>query len=159
MNFLNFISNFSALKQVALVFASIICVNMTLGAATWHEDFEKVVSEAKEEDKYMFLYFTGSDWCPPCKVLKDEVFSQPAFKAYAEEDLVLMEMDFDAYGRPRSEDFGRQHYELKQSLGIAGYPMIVLLTSEGDYIETTGFMRGGAEKFVEHIKEIVASVE
>lgn len=124
-------------------------------AVEWHEDFKKVVDSAKETDKPMLLYFTGSDWCPPCKVLDQEVLSQDVFKEFADDQLVLMKLDFDRFVRPKSEAFGAQHTSLKRALQIRGFPMIVLLAPDGEYLETTGFRREGAEDYVKHLKKLL----
>ena len=63
-------------------------------AAGWDDDYEKAVAQAKAEKKMVLLDFTGSDWCGWCIKLDKEVFSQPEFKDYAKENLVLVEVDF-----------------------------------------------------------------
>jgi len=36
----------------------------------------------------------GSDWCPPCMALHDNVLTQPEFLDYADKNLELVEIDF-----------------------------------------------------------------
>jgi thioredoxin-related protein len=140
---------------------SLLCVAF-LGLAVsasagdgWMTDFEAAKAKAKAENKSLLLDFTGSDWCGPCIVLKQEVFSQPAFKEYAAAELVLVELDFPR-GKEQSAELQAQNEKLSTLYGVVGFPTLLVLSSEGELIGRTGFGLGGAEAYVEHIKEIVA---
>ena len=121
----------------------------------WELNFEQAQARAKAENKPMLLDFTGSDWCGWCIRLDKEVFSQPEFKAYAAESLVLVELDFPR-GKEQSAEIKAQNKALAKKYSIRGYPTIVLLTAEGELIERTGYQRGGAANYIAHIKEILA---
>ncbi len=137
-------------------FYSLACAKVSQGEAVWHEDFDQVRATAKEENKFILMDFTGSDWCPYCIALEKEVFTQEAFLKFAEEKLVLMKLDFDPYGNSRSKEYGQQHSMLRQSLGVHAYPTIVLLAPDGDYIDTTSYRPGGAEKYVAHLRKFLS---
>jgi len=36
----------------------------------WLTDLEEAKKESATSNKPILIYFTGSDWCPPCKMLK-----------------------------------------------------------------------------------------
>lgn len=133
-------------------------LSLFAGDDIWMTDFEAAKSKAASEQKPMLLDFTGSDWCGWCVKLDKEVFSQDAFKSYAEESLVLVELDFPR-GKEQSEALKKQNRALKEKYKIRGYPTIVILTPEGDLIEKTGYQRGGPEAYVQHIQEILSSAE
>ena len=59
----------------------------------WITDYEDAFILAKRENKHVLINFTGSDWCGWCKRLDREVFSQPVFKEYAKENLVLLKLE------------------------------------------------------------------
>ena len=118
-------------------------------------DFEAAQSKAKAENKPMLLDFTGSDWCGWCIKLDEEVFDQAAFSQYAAAELVLVEIDFPR-GKEQSDKLKAQNEALAQQYGVRGFPTILVLSSEGELIEKTGYRRGGAEAYVQHIKEILA---
>ena len=63
-------------------------------AAEWLTDLPKALDKAKAENKMVLMDFTGSDWCPPCKALHKTVLTSPEFEAYAQTNLVLVEVDF-----------------------------------------------------------------
>jgi thioredoxin-related protein len=140
---------------------SLLCVTC-LGLASglfagegWMTDFEAAQAKAKAENKPMLLDFTGSDWCGWCIKLDEEVFSQAAFSEYAAAELVLVEIDFPRRTE-QSDKLKAQNEALSQQYGVRGFPTILVLSSEGELIEKTGYRRGGAEAYVQHIKEILA---
>jgi thioredoxin-related protein len=146
-------------KLLSITLLSLLGLGATLGAAEgWLNDFEAAKEQAAVEGKPMLVDFTGSDWCIWCIKLNDEVFSQAAFKDFAEEKLVLVELDF-----PRSKaqpaELRAQNEALAGQYGIRGFPTVLVLSPEGELIERTGYRRGGAEDYVAHIEEILASVE
>ncbi len=64
----------------------------------WQTDYQKVLKIAKKEKKNVLVFFTGSDWCPPCKMLKKDLFETEEFKTLSEE-YVLLYIDI-----PRNKD-------------------------------------------------------
>jgi thioredoxin-related protein len=61
---------------------------------SWESNLETALQKAKTENKAVLVNFTGSDWCQWCIKLSNEVFSQPDFEKYAEENLILVKLDF-----------------------------------------------------------------
>ena len=122
-------------------------------------DFKAAKAKAVAENKPMLLDFTGSDWCPACMMMDKEIFSQEAFMDYAEDRLVLVKLDFPRQ-KEQSSELRRQNQTLAQAYRIEGFPTIMVLSPEGELLErTTGYRRGGAEKYVDYIEQILASVE
>ena len=68
--------------------------NYKAHADGWMVDMEKAYKVSKETGKPIMANFTGSDWCGWCKKLKYEVFDKPEFKAWADKNVVLVELDF-----------------------------------------------------------------
>ena len=60
---------------------------------TWLTNLDEAKFQAKKEKKTILMYFTGSDWCSPCKMLKEDFFSTEKFKAQAA-DYVLVMVDY-----------------------------------------------------------------
>lgn len=133
-------------------------LSLSAAGAGWMTDFKAAQSQAAAEQKPMLLDFTGSDWCGWCIKLDEEVFSQNAFKEYAADSLVLVELDFPR-GKEQSDALKAQNKALAEKYGVRGFPTIVLLSSDGDLIEKTGYRPGGAESYVAHIKSILPSSE
>jgi protein disulfide-isomerase len=116
-------------------------------AQQWETNYQAALEQAAKESKMVLLDFTGSDWCGPCIKLKKDTFSKPEFQKFAEEKLVLVELDF-----PRSKAQGaelkKQHQELAEKFGIEGFPTLVLLSSQGTEVaRNVGYLAGGPEGF------------
>lgn len=120
----------------------------------WTEDYESAKSQAAGEGKDLLLDFTGSDWCGWCIKLVDEVFSKDEFKAYAKENLILVELDFPRDKSKLSEETIAQNNKLKDEFGIRGYPTIYLTDSQGLPYARTGYKRGGPEAYIAHLEEL-----
>ena len=122
---------------------------------TWLTDYTLALHFAKESGKPVLINFTGSDWCPWCFRLRDEVFSQDAFINYAKENLILLMIDFPMYKELPAEQV-KANNALQEKYKIEGYPTVVLINAEGKEIARTGYREGGAENYVTHLKELLA---
>tara|TARA_X000000368_G_scaffold372273_1_gene322519 strand:+ start:294 stop:791 length:498 start_codon:yes stop_codon:yes gene_type:complete len=60
----------------------------------WHTNADKAAEIAHKENKPLYLYFTGSDWCGWCIQLKKHIFNKQEFKSWANENIVLLYLDF-----------------------------------------------------------------
>ena len=118
----------------------------------WHINLEEAVKVAQEENKNILVNFTGSDWCVWCHRLRDEVFIQDEFKKYADDNLILVKLDF-----PRKTKLPEEEQEYNTNLmykyGVRGFPTILLLDSDGNLVRQTGYQQGGAESYIKHIEE------
>ncbi len=129
---------------------------------TWHTDMTKATDISLKENKPLFLFFTGSNWCGWCIRLQKEVFKKPEFISWAKENVVLVELDFP---RPDNQPdaIKMQNAQLQQQLQVRGYPTIwfVSATKTDDAkvnlnaLGTTGYVAGGPEKWLEVAKQYV----
>ncbi|MBR0458515.1 MAG: thioredoxin family protein [Victivallales bacterium] len=120
----------------------------------WLTDFEKAKETAKEKNLPILALFTGSDWCPWCVKLNQEVFVQPEFQKYASKNLVLFIADFPRKNNQTKEQ-KKQYKELGQKYQIEGFPTVLLLDAEENVIGKTGYQQGGAENYVKHLKKML----
>ncbi|RZK86602.1 MAG: thioredoxin family protein, partial [Hymenobacter sp.] len=102
--------------------------------------------------------FSGSDWCKPCMMLKQEVFDQPEFASFAQDKFVLARFDFprnkknrlDATQTKLNEDAAAQ-------LNREGaFPAVVLLSPEGKVLARTGYRPGGATAYDAYLTQLLA---
>jgi thioredoxin-related protein len=126
--------------------------------AAWMTDFEAAKAKASAEKKPLLVDFTGSDWCGWCIKLDNEVFSKKAFKDYAKENLILVEIDFPRK-QAQTAALKAQNEALAKKYGVRGFPTILILDAAGEVIEQTGYRRGGPDKYIAHLQEILAGVE
>jgi len=123
------------------------------GMLEWTADFEAAKKKADAESKDLFLNFTGSDWCPWCERLGNEVFSQKSFKEYAEKNFILVELDFPNDRSKLSAETQRQNEKSRAEYGVQGFPTIVLTDKDGIPYAQTGYMEGGAEEYIQHLNQ------
>ena len=112
-----------------------------LARAEWQTDYAKALVKAKAENKRVLLDFTGSDWCGPCIQLNKTVFSTKEFRAYADKNLVFVEVDYPR-AKKQSAELVKQNEKLATEYKIEekGYPTLVLLDPAGRVIrELNGY--------------------
>jgi len=112
----------------------------------WTDDYAKAVEKAKTEKKNLLLDFTGSDWCGYCIALDKEVFSTPAFKSWAKQNVVLVQVDFP-HTKKLSPKVKTQNDELKSKYPTGGYPTVIITDPDGKLItKKTGYKPGSGPK-------------
>lgn len=116
----------------------------------------KPTKPVKKETKPRLILtdFTGSDWCGWCIKLKNEVFNTAEFKAWAKENVILLEIDFPQ-GKPQSEETKKQNAELQAKYNIEGYPTILFLTVDGEKVAEMGYMKGGPKAWIAEAQKVV----
>ena len=116
----------------------------------WTNNFELALAASKSTGRPMLMVFTGSDWCGFCKKLKAEVFDTPEFQQWAEQNVVLMEVDFPR-GAPQEEAVKQQNAALRAKFpDIAGFPMVKFVSpNEEEMGSLRGYSPGtGPEKWL-----------
>ncbi|MDB6021778.1 MAG: thioredoxin-like fold [Pedosphaera sp.] len=101
-----------------------------VSAAEWLTDLPKALAQAKAEHKQVLMEFTGSDWCPPCKALHKNVMTSPEFEAYAQKNLVLVELDFP-HAKKQTEELKTANKALAEKYKIEGFPTVIVLDGDG----------------------------
>ena len=117
----------------------------------WITDIYKAYKIAKKENKNILVNFTGSDWCIWCEKLRDEVFSKKEFLEYAEDNLILLFIDFPNNIK-LSEDQISHNELISDLLGVKGFPTIWLLDKDLNPLLVTGYLEGGTDFYIDHLK-------
>ena len=148
-----------------LVIAFLTLTSMSMQAQeelTWHTDMSKATDISIKENKPMFLFFTGSDWCGWCIRLQKEVFKTPEFIKWAKESVVLVELDFPRKNN-QTEVVKTQNAQLQQQLQVRGYPTVwfVEATKTADAkvnlnaLGSTGYVAGGPQPWLSGANQII----
>lgn len=127
----------------------------------WRNNLNEALKVAEQTKKPLMLFFTGSDWCGWCKRLQGEVFTKPEFATWANNNVVLVEVDF-----PRrtalAPEIQAQNQELQQFFQVSGYPTVwfVNATKANDKIAfsklgSAGYMAGGPTVWLDEAKKIL----
>tara|TARA_B100000900_G_scaffold387896_1_gene379505 strand:+ start:262 stop:792 length:531 start_codon:yes stop_codon:yes gene_type:complete len=131
-------------------------------ALTWHDDLKKAIPLSINNNKPLLLFFTGSDWCGWCIRLQREVFKFEEFKKWANDNVILVELDYPRR-KQLAPNITKQNREIQQIFGVRGYPTVWLVTPQiiksndpenpADRINflklgTLGYVAGGPEKWI-----------
>ena len=112
---------------------------VTVHTLNWQPDYHKAKEQAQTSDKPILIFFTGSDWCGPCKMLVADLFHSDNFKKNIAPDFVLYEADF-----PRNRDLltkqqVKDNHRLKNRYSVGTYPTVVVVNAKGKKL---GLMKG-----------------
>lgn len=144
------------MKAIVVWCLGLAAVVLTCGnssAATWMTDYDTAVAKARNERKPLLINFTGSDWCGWCMKLKAEVFDKSEFSTFAEDNLVLLELDFpQRKAMPARQRKANQ--ELMKKYGVKGFPTIVIADDTGKTEGELGYRPGGPRPFIDDIKSV-----
>lgn len=152
------------MKKILLI-AFLTLTSMSIQAQdelTWHTDMSKATDVSIKENKPMFLFFTGSDWCGWCIRLQKEVFKTPEFIKWAKENVVLVELDFPRKNE-QTDAVKMQNAQLQQQLQVRGYPTVWFVsatkTAEAkvnlNALGSTGYVAGGPKVWIEGANQII----
>lgn len=119
----------------------------------WTTSLPDAQQKAKAEGKLVMMDFTGSDWCPWCIKLNKEIFSQPEFVAYAQKNIVPVEIDFPNH-KEQSAELKRTNEQLQQKYKIEGYPTVIVLDSTGKKVGELGYQPGGPKPFIAALEKL-----
>lgn len=135
----------------------------------WYTDFTQANELSQKTGKPIFGFFTGSDWCGWCKRLQANVFSKDDFKKWADESVILLELDFPRRTQLPPKTM-QQNRELAQLFKVKGYPTVWIFNSSKDpktnqmsinALGSLGYPRAEAgkeaEKFIADANRILAN--
>lgn len=121
----------------------------------WTQDVEAARELARKSGKYLFMNFTGSDWCGWCKLMDEHVFSQPGWIAFARENLALAFVDTPKDASRVPEEYRERNKALKREYGIKGFPTFLVFGPDGHFAGKTGAINHGNEyNFVTNVTAV-----
>ena len=130
---------------------------------TWFTDINKAIEASKQEQKPLFLFFTGSDWCGWCMRLQSEVFKTPEFTAWAKDHAILVELDFPRR-TPQADEIKAQNNQLQDMFKVQGFPTVWFVKpslKNGkinlEQLGSTGYLAGGPSTWIASANKILAN--
>ncbi|MDC0339282.1 thioredoxin family protein [Flavobacteriales bacterium] len=131
----------------------------------WEVNLETAQAISIKTGKPILANFTGTDWCGWCIRLKKEVFVKDEFIKWANENFVLLELDFPKrFALPAN--IKEQNQQLAQAFGVRGYPTIWAFTistneetgkSEIKGLAKTGYVAGGPKSWIKDFEGKLAA--
>jgi protein disulfide-isomerase len=114
---------FIALLFTGISFSSCVNAQEQKNGLIWYTDINQAYELSTKSHKPVFAFFTGSDWCGWCHKLERDVFDKPGFKAWAQKNVILLELDFPRY-KKLPDELAKQNDGLQQFFNVQGYPTI-----------------------------------
>ena len=126
-------------------------------APVWYSSLPAALAQAQASQRPVLAVFSGSDWCKPCMLLKQEVFDQPEFTGFAQDKFVLARFDFPRNKKNRLPDAQTKlNEEAAAKLNEEGaFPAVVLLSPEGKILARTGYRPGGATAYDAYLTQLL----
>lgn len=105
----------------------------------WITDLEEAQASSKDLKKPILVLFTGSDWCAPCKMLKQDFFDNDKFKEKANQ-FVLVMIDMPRRTDIITKEQRKKNIEVVRKYNKSGgYPNLVALN---DNLKVIGELSG-----------------
>ena len=101
-------------------------------AVAWRGGFDEALAESARTGKPVLVDFTAS-WCPPCKVMKHEVWPDGRVATAVNDGYVPLLVDVDD---PKNAEVARRY-------GVRGIPTILVLDGKGNVLRSGSFMTAG----------------
>lgn len=117
----------------------------------WLKSYETAMNAAEQADKNILIYFTGSDWCPPCKMLKTDLFDSAEFAALSQ-NYVLLYIDIPMNKDLLTPEQLAHNKDVSSKLNKKGsVPLIKILNRKGKELDKyAGYSMTGDTSY--HIK-------
>jgi len=123
----------------------------------WQTNFEAISKQARIEKKPVLLFFHGSDWCPGCIQMSNEVFKTADFIDFASKKVLFLDVDFPIHTKLPAKQL-EQNTNLKKKFLLPsdptqGYPQVVIIDAKGKILyQEKGYRGEGPKKLMNIIK-------
>jgi|688.fasta_scaffold07863_1 thioredoxin-related protein len=125
----------SRLPRVALaVVLAVAAFSGGLASASdrWLTSYETAMKTARETGRPVLTIFTGSDWCPHCRTLEENVLATDTFLDWADDRVVLLMIDLPQQGISQAVRSERSQVCIKY--GVRTFPSALLIGPDGQKI-------------------------
>lgn len=99
--------------------------NLSAQITFFQETFEEALQKAKVEKKDVFVDFY-TEWCGPCKVMSQKVFTDPEVGDYFNKHFVSYKLNAEAPGQA----------EVAKKYGVEAFPTMIFMNVKGEVLRT-----------------------
>ena len=125
----------------------------------WLVKIDEAYAESKKTGKPILANFTGSDWCGWCKRLTAAVFVKDDFKKWADENVILLELDYPRR-KTLPDDIRNQNAQLQQAFKVRGFPTVWVFNLDKDAENGNFNIEGlGQTGFRKTVKEFTSDID
>lgn len=115
----------------------------------WLVSFAEAKAKSAEEGKPILMEFTGSDWCPPCMALHDNVLTSDVFKQQIPEKFILLKLDSPRDKSKQTPEEIAQYKKLSSEYNVEGVPTIIVADATGkEQHRQVGYSRETPQEWV-----------
>lgn len=144
------------MKAMQFIFSAAIASFMLVSSATagsdWMTDIDSAIAKAKKENKNVLVEFTGSDWCPPCIMMEEKVFSKKKFTDAAQKNFILVKIDIPN----KDKELKKKNAKVMKKYSVSGVPTVLLFGSDGnEFHRFPASQFPSIETFLAHLDEAV----
>lgn len=147
--------------RTAAVFKSVLAVAVVVlfiysspvsASQEWLTDYDEALAESTLTGKPVLTLFTGSDWCPHCRTLEEQVFDSQAFSQWAEDHAILLMIDLPQAGISQAVRSERSRICIKY--GVRTFPSVLVLDSSGEKLaEQKGYRGASATSWIKQLSD------
>lgn len=137
--------------------AKISSVSPVPAKAIWSTSYDDAMKQAKNTNRPVMLYFSGSDWCPWCKKQWHEVFQTEDFAMWSQDRVILVVVDF-----PRKKtlptELSQKNFALQNKFGehLKSYPTALFLNPVEEVIGKLGYKPDGKHGWMNRAQKYIA---
>lgn len=143
------------MKTVSAFFCAMLSAIAAAAAPEgWTDDFAAARKAAAKSEKPMAVLFTGSDWCPWCVRLADEILLKRDFREAASNDFVFVYLDYPSNESLQTPARRAANRALLDKYGVRGFPTILVMNAKGEVLGKTGYRRTSAKEYAEHLRSL-----
>ncbi|MEG0036717.1 MAG: hypothetical protein RSB82_03930 [Victivallaceae bacterium] len=99
----------------------------------WITDYREALQKSRLENKYILMFFDGSDWSPWSMKLRKDIFSNESLFSKLKEEFLCLQLNFPRHSK-YSFELSKKNLELKKSFSVDELPCIIILDSDENEI-------------------------
>ena len=131
------------MNKLRIFFLTLFICSFTLGQEgldsipqlDWIPTYKEALKRAKKEDKPVLIYFKGSDWCGPCKIIERDLFGTEKFIDLAKKELIMLEVDIPRDMTILTPEKLRDNLTVKQKYRVKKFPTLLFVNHRGRKID------------------------
>jgi len=124
-----------------------------LSAAQVLNDPKEAFQQSAQSGKNVLLVFSGSDWCIPCIQFEKKILSDPAFEAFATQNLIVLKADFPQ--KKKIPEILKSQYEAlaDQYNPTGNFPYIILISPDKKLLGNFIYQQQSVATFISDLKK------
>lgn len=120
----------------------------------WTMDFQAAVRYAEANNKFIFLFYTGSDWDSLSLEMENKVFATQKWKDYAKENFALVYLDFPQEDTGLSEQQKKLNEALSKRYDIKEFPSLIVIPKSGEGMQGNFIPNTNVDAFIKDLHRI-----